>query len=92
MSDFAQLHKDVVFGKSGGKIIWQPRILCWYSDKKFAKEPLPAPYEGMELFDIHRELDVSARLYTFNSCFKRIEDPRVTHSEEQLNDIPFPFR
>ncbi|MFC1479751.1 uroporphyrinogen decarboxylase family protein [Planctomycetota bacterium] len=86
MPDFAQLHKDVVFGNSGGKIIWQPRIQCWYSDKKFAKQPLPEPYEGMELNDIYRELDCSARLYSFNSCFKRIENPKVIHTEEQLND------
>jgi len=24
---FAELHRAVVFGRSGGRIIWQPRIL-----------------------------------------------------------------
>jgi len=37
--NWPKLHTDVVFGQSGGKIIWQPRIECWYTDKQFAREP-----------------------------------------------------
>lgn len=36
MVNFAKLHTDVVFGRSNGQIIWQPRIGCWYKDKVFA--------------------------------------------------------
>jgi hypothetical protein len=54
MDNLAALHRDVVFGRSGGRIIWQPRIGCWYDDKKIAGEPLPAPYEGMSIPEIHR--------------------------------------
>jgi len=78
-SEWAQLHEDVVFGRSHGRIIWQPRIICWYDDKKFAGEALPSAYEGMEIADIYRSLGCSARLYEFNACFRRVEDERVTH-------------
>ena len=84
--DFATLHKDVVFGKSNGKIIWQPRIGCWYTDKKYAGEPLPEPYEGMSIPEIHRALGCSARLYwPYNLCYQRIEHPSVKRIEKQLN-------
>lgn len=87
MTGFARLHRDVVFGRSGGKIIWQPRIQCWYDDKRFAGEPLPEPYDDMDIHDIYRELGCSSRLYReFNPCFKRIDDPRVTFAREQLNE------
>ena len=33
--DFAKLHEDVCFGRAGGKVIWQPRIDCWISDRMF---------------------------------------------------------
>jgi len=84
--DLARLHRDVVFGRSGGKIIWQPRIGCWYDDKQFAGEPLPEPYDGMSVPEIHRELGCSARLYReYNPCFVRVEDPDVTFREERLS-------
>lgn len=77
-SPLAQLNEDVVFGRSNGKIIWQPRIGCWYTDKKFAGELLPPPYTEMELPDIFRSLECSDRLYGwYNRCFRlvgRIEE------------------
>lgn len=83
----ARLHRDVVFGKSNGKIIWQPRIACWYYDKEFVGEPLPAPYTGMDLFDIYRALGCSARLYEkFNYCFVEVEHPGVRRVERKLNE------
>jgi len=84
--DFPKLHKDVVFGRAGGRIIWQPRIGCWYTDKTFAGEEFPAPFTGMDLYEIYRELDCSARLYEFNSCFRRVEHPGVSWSDEKLNE------
>jgi hypothetical protein len=84
--DLAKLHSDVLFGRSSGKIIWQPRILCWYTDKNFAGEPLPAPYTGMSLPEIYRSLGCSNRLYSwYNPCFRRIEHPAVRKIEKQLN-------
>jgi len=83
---FPELHRQVVFGQSRGKIIWQPRIGCWYTDKKFAGEAFPAPYTGMDLYEIYRELDCSARLYEYNACFRRIEHPSVKVSQRSLNE------
>ena len=85
--NWAELNRQVVFGESGGKIIWQPRIGCWVTDKNFAGEPLPDPYEGLDFADIFRELDCSARTYNwYNPCFQRIEHPSVTIIEKPLND------
>ena len=91
--DFASLHHDVVFGESGGQIIWQPRIGCWVTEgsafpspKEFAGEPFPPPFTGMDLYEIYRELDCSARLYEYNRCYKRIEHPTVEITAEALNE------
>jgi hypothetical protein len=75
--DLPQLHLDVVQGKSGGQVIWQPRIGCWLNDKRFAGEALPEPYEHMTKPEIFRSLGCSARLYEFNACFKEVPDPQV---------------
>ncbi|HAU37321.1 MAG TPA: hypothetical protein DCX07_06340 [Phycisphaerales bacterium] len=86
MTDLAKLHTDVVFGRAGGRIIWQPRIQCWYHDKKFAGEPLPKRYEGMSLPDIYRDLGCSDRLYSqYNPCFRRIEPEGVRRVRRELN-------
>jgi hypothetical protein len=84
-SDYPQLHRDVVFGRASGRIIWQPRIGCWYDDKVFSGEGLPAPYTGLGIHGVYERLDCSARLYEFNSCFRRVEHPRVRVSSEELN-------
>lgn len=81
-----KLHLDVVRGKSEGKIIWQPRIGCWYNDKIFAGEKLPEPYEGMDVPNIFRELGCSARLYEFNQCFRRVDDPKVKRYSQQVSE------
>lgn len=86
MVDFPTLHRNVVFGESNGTIIWQPRIGCWYDDRKFTGRALPEPYEGMSLPEIYRSLGCSARLYEFNSCFRRIEHESVRTSERDLDE------
>ena len=86
-SPLAELHRQVAFGESNGRIIWQPRIGCWYNDKLFAGEELPAPYTGMTVPEIYRELGCSARLYGhYNRCFKRIEHPAVRVTQRQLDE------
>lgn len=83
---FAALHTDVCFGRSQGKILWQPRIACWYTDKLYAGEPLPAAYDGMDMLDIYRSLGCSARLYQYGRCFKRLEHPSVKFIQSPLNE------
>ncbi|MEN8151642.1 MAG: hypothetical protein ABFS86_17635, partial [Planctomycetota bacterium] len=82
----ADLHRDVVFGRAGGKIIWQPRIICWHSDRIFSGQGLPEPYADMEYHDIFRSLGCSARLYEYNSCFRRVEHEAVTVHTKALDD------
>jgi len=84
--DFPDLHRRVVFGRAGGRIIWQPRIGCWFEDKMFSGQGLPAPYTGMSFHEVYRALDCSARLYEFNSCFRRVEHPAVSVEWRDLNE------
>ncbi len=84
--DLPELHRQVVFGQSQGKIIWQPRIGCWFEDKMFSGEGLPPPYTGMNPHQVYRSLGCSARLYEFNSCFRRQEHPAVTVTRRDINE------
>jgi len=85
-TNFAELHRQVAFGKSGGKIIWQPRIGCWVEDKRFTGEGLPMPYTNMDYPEIYRHLNCSARIYEFNYCFESVEHASVIKTERKLND------
>ena len=93
--DFAKLHEDVCFGRAGGKIIWQPRIDCWISDRMFADGELPGIYKGMSKADIYRELGCSARVYEYNDCFQPVYDDTIrvsskTEGEYHTNIIETP--
>ncbi len=85
--NLTELHRDVIRGKSEGKIIWQPRILCWYEDKIFNDGKLPQPYTGMNLPEIYRELGCSNRNYGFNDCFLKLNDKRVKEYSHKLSDL-----
>jgi hypothetical protein len=88
--DWSILNESVIKRESGGKILWQPRIGCWYDDKIFDGIPLPQGYDGLSLPDIFRKLNVSDRLYNwFNPCFVRKEDPRVSFSRKELNKTDY---
>lgn len=84
--ELPELHRKVAFGQAAGKIIWQPRIGCWYTDKLFESGTLPEPYTGMDLYDVYRSLGVSARLYEFSECFRRVEHPGVKFIRKELNE------
>ena len=80
--DFAKLHEDVCFGRAGGKVIWQPRIDCWISDRMFADGELPGIYKGMKKVDIYKELGCSARVYEYNDCFQPVYDDTIRVSSK----------
>jgi hypothetical protein len=80
-TNFAKLHEDVCFKRSNGKVIWQPRIDCWISDKLFANGELPGKYKGMSKVEIYKELGCSARIYEYNDCFYPIYDDTIKVSE-----------
>ncbi|SHF00346.1 Uroporphyrinogen decarboxylase (URO-D) [Caldanaerobius fijiensis DSM 17918] len=84
--NLAKLHRDVIKGTAGGKIIWQPRIGCWLQDKLFAGEKLPEPYDGMTLPEIYKELGCSARIYDYNGCFVAVDDQRVRRYSRNINE------
>lgn len=85
MNTITELHRSLIC-VSGGRIIWQPRISCLYSEKIYTGGPLPEPYQGMNIAEIYRSLGCSARLYEFYACFCRIEHTSVTFSEQQINE------
>lgn len=82
--DLAKLHEDVCFGRSDGMIIWQPRIGCWWTDRKFDGRGV-GRYEGGSMADMYRSLGCSDRLYHYNGCFGCRESPKVTRRAEQLD-------
>ena len=84
--DLHQLNLDVAFRRAGGKIIWQPRIGAWLTEKQFQHQPLPDWAEGMGDNEILRAMGISARLYDFNHCFGAQEDPAIKHHQRQLNE------
>jgi hypothetical protein len=85
--DFVQLHHDVCFKPDNKKIIWQPRIGCWYDDHISADGHLPGKYEGMSRPELYRDLGCSARIYAYNGCFVRTEHPDVEYRIEDLDPM-----
>ncbi|MBI2298419.1 MAG: hypothetical protein HYU66_05605 [Armatimonadetes bacterium] len=84
--DLAALHLQVVRGQAAGEVIWQPRIGCWLTAKRFHRQPLPAPYDAMSMPEIYRHLGVSNRVYEFNQCFRAVEAEGVRARSERLNE------
>ncbi|MBN1350331.1 hypothetical protein JXJ21_13030 [candidate division KSB1 bacterium] len=82
--NLAELHRQVIRGTSGGKIIWQPRIGCWLTDKQFDNEPIPPPFDRLPYEAYFDELECSARIYEYNRCFRAIEHPAVKRIDEEL--------
>lgn len=76
-TDWYQFQLDAIQDKTRGKILWQPRIGCWYDDKVFAGEELPGKFKGMNLVEIYRELGCSNRIYEYNDCFQAEDDVTV---------------
>lgn len=85
--DYKKLHEDVCFKRSNGKIIWQPRIQCWISDKLFADGRLPGIYNGLTAPEIFRELGCSARIYDFNSCFFPVFSGGIEYSVSKEDGV-----
>lgn len=84
--DFWKLNEDVMFKRANGKIIWQPRIDCWISDKLFETGHLPEGYDGLSKAEIYKELGCSARVYEYNSSFKPVYNDTVKRYTKQDGD------
>ena len=85
--NYPKLHEDVCFKRSGGKVIWQPRIDCWIQDRLFEHGDLPGIYKGMSKLDLYNELGCSARLYEFNGCFRCVYDESIRTFSSWEGDI-----
>ncbi len=84
--DLWNLNLDVAYGRSGGKIIWQPRILAWFTDRYFTHTPLPEPYRGRSEPEIYRDLGCSNRLYFYNDCYRQVLPPGVVRKDVQPDE------
>lgn len=85
MTDYVKFTNDVITKNAGGKLLFQPRILCWYSDKKFRGESL-GEFDGLTLAQIYREMDLCNRIYDYNACMeRRISDKRIRHATREIS-------
>ena len=85
--NLAELNRQVIRGTSNGKIIFQPRIMAWFSDKSYLGQPLPEPYTEMEPNDVYRAIGCSNRCYEFNWCFQVHEDPSVIFERIDIDEM-----
>lgn len=81
------LNRAIIRGESNGKVLWQPRIMCWYDDREFSHTPLPAPYTGMSIRELYEALGCSNRIYDYNAAVKRIEDPSVKRYSQPVDEL-----
>ncbi|MCL2700388.1 MAG: hypothetical protein FWE88_01695 [Phycisphaerae bacterium] len=84
--DLTQLSLDVPFRRSGGKVIWEPRIGAWYTDRLPPQQwfPMPERYQGMSLPALYRDLGCANRVYDFCYAIRNVEDPRVRIERNDL--------
>jgi len=88
-TNFAELNLKIFEGTAGKKVLWQPRINCWYDDKIFLKEELPGGLTGMTKPQMYDALDVSNRIYEYYGCFERITDKSVKGEWKELGGGEF---
>lgn len=81
--NLTQLQRDVMWGTAGGKILWQPRIGCWYDDRMFRDGKLPEPFTGMEYHELYEYLGCSNRIYDYSRCITA-EDPDSVHRYSKI--------
>lgn len=85
--DFLSLNRDIIRGKAGKKVLFQPRIECWYHDRIFRDGTLSGAYAGMSRHDLYCALDVSNRVYEYNGCVERRDRVPVRRWREDLNKL-----
>lgn len=85
--DLYNFQLDVIHEKVQGRILWQPRIGCWYDDKVFAGEELPGVFKGMDLVEVYKELGCSNRIYEYNDCFQTVDAPEIVRTEKKLSEL-----
>ena len=87
MKNHIDLNRAIIRGEAGRKVLWQPRIICWYDDRKFRNEPLPAPYTGMNIRELYEALGCSNRIYDYNYAVEVIEPADVKRYSVPIDDM-----
>lgn len=82
-----QLHLDILHGKANGRVLWQPRILCWYDDRIFSKTPFPEPYTGLSVKELYEALGCSNRIYDYNIGIGKRESSSIVHNHEKIDEL-----
>ena len=88
-SNLLELNRAIIRRQAGKKVLFQPRIECWYDERMFRKEPLPGAYEGCDKVRLYEKLGCSDRLYGFNACFERVCDPSVQTETRQISALEY---
>ncbi len=82
-----ELNRDVLRGTSKGKIIFQPRILCWSDDKRYLNEPLPGGLDGLTDAQIYKNLGCSNRIYEYSASVRQVLPKNVHTSIRDINPL-----
>lgn len=90
--DLLELNRQVIKGTSNGKIIWQPRIICYFDDREFRKEPFDKPYTGMNRYDIYREIGCSDRTYQFGASIQPVYDESIKMYYKEIDNMSYELK
>ncbi|MGN1098704.1 MAG: uroporphyrinogen decarboxylase family protein [Christensenellales bacterium] len=82
--NFEKLNLDIFEGKAGKKVLFQPRINCWYDDKVFLGQDLPGELKGCSAVEMYKKLNVSNRIYDYYGCFEKQHDKNVKFTCKEL--------
>lgn len=81
-----QLNTDILHGNSRGRVLWQPRIICWYMDREFSGIDFPAPYTGMSIKELYTALGCSNRIYDYNMGQAHTCDSSIKFSSKRIDE------
>jgi len=87
MKNHIDLNRAIIRGEAGAKVLWQPRILCWYDDRMFNHIPLPEPYTGMNPRELYEALGCSNRIYEYNAAVQCVEHPSIRRYSVELDEM-----
>jgi len=83
---FLELNRDIIRGRAGGRVLWQPRIDCWYYDRIFKNGTLEGKYAGMSRLELYKDLGCSARVYEYDGCIAQYDAEPVIRRTERLSE------
>ncbi len=83
---FLELNRDIIRGRAGGRVLWQPRIDCWYYDRIFKNGTLDGKYAGMSRLELYKDLGCSARVYEYDGCIAQYDAEPVIRRTERLSE------